>query len=248
MNHKKRSIFGLLIVSSLLLVPCTSSAIVIEYRGSDAGAGPTDLRINADTAAASFDAAAGSLGAINIIDFESEPVGFSTPATIDGVTFSFTGDVDTGVSGITTGGDAILGYNTTLGGENFLRIAPAFGFSSLGLLLEFDTAISGFGAYFTGLEEAISGTVSLWNIDGTFSVFNLTDLIGGGVEFLGITDDQLITKILFTETCDGGCAGSRDWWGIDDIRYITASVPEPSALALMGIGLLGMGFSRRRKS
>ena len=247
MNHK-RSFFRLLIASALLVVPFTSSATVIEYRGSDAGAGPTDSSVNADAAAASFDAAAGSLGTVNIIDFESETVGFSTPTTIDGVTFSFTGDVDTGVSGIATGGDAVLGYNTTVGGENFLRIAPVFGFSELGLLLEFDTAVSGFGAYFTGLEDSISGTVSLWDIDGTFSVFNLTDLIGGGVEFLGITDDQLISKVLFTETCDGGCDNSRDWWGIDDIRFVTASVPEPSALALMGIGLLGMGFSRRRKS
>jgi hypothetical protein len=34
---------------------------------------------------------------------------------------------------------------------------------------------------------------------------------------------------------------------IDNVAVRSASVPEPGALALLGLGLLGMGLSRRRK-
>ena len=40
-----------------------------------------------------------------------------------------------------------------------------------------------------------------------------------------------------------------DFWGylIDDLSFEATSVPEPGTLALLGIGLLGMGAARRRK-
>jgi len=35
---------------------------------------------------------------------------------------------------------------------------------------------------------------------------------------------------------------------LDNVSFTTASVPEPSIIALLGIGLAGIGFSRRKKN
>ncbi len=56
--------------------------------------------------------------------------------------------------------------------------------------------------------------------------------------------DSTSTTIALTGV---GTAYSGSYIGLDNVSIVTSSAPEPTTLALMGLGLAGVGFSRRRK-
>ena len=47
---------------------------------------------------------------------------------------------------------------------------------------------------------------------------------------------------------DGWQGGSDEGWGIDDLAITYTTVPEPSSIALLGLGFLAAGFSRKKAS
>ncbi len=153
-------------------------------------------------------------------------------------------------------GDAVLTGSTT-GGAPYPTVA--------GLIAEFETPVARAGAFFSDTGPAGNYTVTAFDSGGSviesynIAYGTLPSIQGYGNEdpscdpsgpwegtgcgiFIGFdVGSDLIASIQF-----GPSSGSGDGFAIDDLRFERTAVPEPGTLLLIGSGLVGLGFMRRR--
>jgi len=97
----------------------------------------------------------------------------------------------------------------------------------------------------------VSGVSWLTQSFGSLSVtFNAYDSGGGLLESVVRTGDLVATAF-----ASGGIARiealqpSDSWaWGLDDLTFTSAAVPEPGTLAVFAAALAGLGFARRKRA
>ncbi len=210
----------------VLGIAATATAQPVRFDGIDAGAAPGSPRPNSDAAAAAFDAAASGLAPLEIIDSEVLALGnFSTLEIAPGVTAILTGTDSSGgivADGVGIWGTTILGYNTTAAGQQFIGFAPLFNIGTASLELLFDEPIQAFGTYVTGLGTA-NGNLFVEFDDGSMQSLPVAGAPSGGVLFFGFTDAGAAIVRVVLELSN--VFGSRDIFGVDDLRFVSANTP-----------------------
>lgn len=94
--------------------------------------------------------------------------------------------------------------------------------------------------------SVLSNGVGYWSyanggLPGAYTVDDTQDILTGNELHAAIQFNGLISQITWTSS------PYENWHGIT-VGAPTASVPEPSSLALLGLGLAGISFARRRKT
>jgi hypothetical protein len=245
-----------------------ASAAVTVFSAADSGPSvSSNANIpNSQAAETNFKTAAGVLGTITTINFETVPVNVPTFQTSlalgNGVTATLTGTFTQPTTGVTaTVGDSSVGFNTTSGGSRYLEIDINSAPSPANVRIDFPQPIQAFGAYVGGIGTG-SGAVDVTFFDGaTQSIPIATPLgaPGGGMHYVGFTDPGAsIVSVTFREV---GVPPSSidDSYSIDDISYVVnpnataAAAPVPAislpmliVLALVVLTLGAVSVQRRR--
>ncbi len=108
--------------------------------------------------------------------------------------------------------------------------------SAENIVIQLSQAVLGFGADFRSTHSASGLTLE---IDSIMAEFTTLLPSGDGDGFLGVISTNAFSSVRLFD------ASQNESFGLDNVSF-GGSVPEPTTLALMGLGLAGIGWKRRK--